>query len=353
MRTVRTYFVTRSISDMRVVRKPFRLIILCGMLLIASAVEVSVGPLHIPLTQIIPQTAAFFHGSHAAAAVVMGAIRWPRLLIACLVGAALASTGTALQAIFRNPMADPSIIGVSSGGSLGAVFMMSLGLAAGGPWLVPIAAFISGLAAMLIVYRFGTIGGRTAVHSLLLSGVAVSAFCSAMVTLMLSLAPTQTMQEMLFWLMGGLDGSTWTRVLVILVFSVVGFLVYWGMSLALDVMSIGEEQASGVGVNMQRAKQVVLLTAAFVVGACVSVSGVIGFVGLIVPHLMRIWIGPSHRWLLPAAAVGGALLVVLSDIVARVVLAPVELNIGIVTSCLGAPFFLYLLRRQYANPEQR
>lgn len=315
----------------------------------AAFLELDLGPMHISPVKAVSDSWAYFQGQHTPDAVVMGAIRWPRLVVAALVGAGLASTGAALQAVFRNPMADPAIIGVSGGGSLGAVIVISLGLASRSQWWTPAGAFITGLAAVFVIYRLGTIGGRTAVHSLLLSGVAVSSLSSALVTLVLSLSPLQTMQAILFWLMGGLDGSTWGHALMITVFSGLGLAVYLTQARALDILSIGEEQAEGVGVPLQRVKQIVLITAAFVVAACVSVSGVIGFIGLIVPHLIRIWMGPVHRVLIVASAIGGAVLLVLSDVIARMIVLPTELNVGIITSCLGAPFFLYLLRRQFGS----
>jgi iron complex transport system permease protein len=325
---------------------------LAGLVLLlcaASWVEIAWGPVTIPLGQVLAQTFAYLHGSRAADAVVMGAIRWPRLCAALLVGAGLASSGAVLQAVFRNSMADPGIIGVSSGGALGAVLAISLGLGGVSPWLPPLAAFVFGLAAVFAVYRLGCVGGRTAVHSLLLSGVAVSSLCSAIVTLLLSLVPFQTMAQMMFWLMGGLDGVTWLHVAVAATAVLPGLVVYVAMAPALDIVSIGEEQAEGVGVHIERVRRLAMLVCALVVGACVSISGVIGFVGLIVPHLLRLWFGASHRILLPVSALGGAVLLTLSDVIARMALSPVELNVGIVTSCLGAPFFLYLLRRQYGR----
>ncbi|MDQ0188946.1 FecCD family ABC transporter permease [Alicyclobacillus cycloheptanicus] len=321
--------------------------------LAAAAAEVAIGPIMIGPVKVVSQTLAYLHGSRSSDAVVMGAIRWPRMFGAAFVGAGLASTGAALQAVFRNPMADPGLIGVSSGGSLGAVIVIQLGLAAANQWWTPLGAFASGLLTVLLIYRIATVSGRTAIYSLLLAGVAVSSFCSAMVSLLMSLAPLNTMQEMLFWLMGGLDGVTWMSVLMVGTFAVIGFVVYGRYARALDILSIGEEQAEGVGVHLQRVKQVMFITAAFVVGACVSVSGVIAFVGLIVPHLMRIFIGPSHRWLLPASALGGAVLVLVSDLVARMAFLPIELNVGIITASLGAPFFLYLLRRRDTSMRRR
>lgn len=319
-------------------------------LVVAAVLEVSLGPVTIPFMQVLPKTVAYLRGDHSTAAVVMGAIRWPRLCVAVLVGAGLAATGAVLQAVFRNAMADPGVIGVSAGGSLGAVLVITAGGASVHAWAVPGGAFAAALTAMAVVYRLGTIGGRTAVHTLLLAGVAVGSLCSALVTLVLSLTPLETMQQILFWLMGGLDGSTWMSAAWLAVSVAAGMAIYMAHADALDVMSIGEEQAEGVGVPLQRVKRVLFVTAAVVVGVCVSISGVISFVGLIVPHLVRLWLGPRHRSLVPASALGGAVLVVAADIVARMALRPVELNIGVVTSCLGAPFFLYLLRRHAVSP---
>ncbi|MCL6631916.1 MAG: iron ABC transporter permease [Alicyclobacillus herbarius] len=331
-------------------RHPSTRLALCALaaaLVIATAMEVSIGPMSIPVAKLIPDTLAYLHGVRSGDAVVMGAIRWPRALVAILVGAGLASTGAVLQAVFRNSMADPAVIGVSSGASLGAVLTIQVGLAKLNVWATPVGAFLSGLVVVYVIYRLATLQGRTAIYALLLAGVAVSSFCSAMVMLLLSLVPLQTMQEMMFWLMGGLDGTTWTSVWMVLVFVFAGLAVYGWQAQALDILSIGEEQAEGLGVPIQTIKQILFAMSALVVGACVSVSGVIAFVGLIVPHLIRMWVGPRHRVLLPASALGGGILLALADLLGRMALQPVELNVGVVTSCLGAPFFLYLLRRHY------
>lgn len=316
---------------------------------VALALELCLGPIPIPLSQLLLDIWKYFEGGQGTNVLVMGAIRLPRMFAAALVGAGLATTGAVLQAVFRNPMADPSIIGVSSGASLGAVFTIQFGLSQLNAWYTPIGAFVSGLIVVFVIYRIATIHGRTSIYSLLLSGVAFSSLCSSIVTLILSLAPLETMQQMLFWLMGGLDGSSWRVVGILSVFVVIGGVIYLSQAHALDVISLGEEQAQGVGVSLQRTKQIVLVTSAFVVGACVSSTGVIGFVGLVVPHLLRIWVGPKHRTLILASAIGGAILMLLSDVVARMILLPIELNVGIITSCIGAPFFLFLLRRQETN----
>lgn len=325
------------------------LIALVVALCVATTLELSLGPVVTPFTRIPSDVIGYLQGGRTTSEIVVGTIRLPRLLVGALVGAGLASTGAVLQAVFRNPMADPAVIGVSSGGALGAVLTIQFGLTQISQWYTPLGAFVSGLVVVLVIYRLATVAGRTSIYSLLLAGVAISSFCSAIITLILSLAPLETMQQMLFWLMGGLDGSGWGQVAMLLVLVVAGFFVYLTQAHALDLLSMGEEQAEGVGVSVQRTKQIIFVTSALVVGACVSTTGVIAFIGLVVPHLLRLAMGPGHRNLILASGLGGALLLVAADLVARLALLPIELNVGIVTSVIGAPFFLFLLRRQESN----
>ncbi|GEO27369.1 hemin ABC transporter permease [Alicyclobacillus acidoterrestris] len=316
---------------------------------IASILEICIGPMGIPIRQIVPDTIAYVTGQHSTDALVVGAIRLPRLLVALLVGAALATTGAVLQAVFKNPMSDPGVIGVSSGSAMGAILTIQLGISATRLWARPVGAFICGIGVVVLIYRLATVRQRTNLYALLLAGVAVSSLCSAIITLILSLSPLQTMEEMLFWLMGGLDGSSWSEVLLLAVFVFASLVVFLIIGWALDIMLTGEEHAEGVGVPVQRIKQLSLGICALLVAVCVSTTGVISFVGLIVPHLLRGFVGSTHRYLIPASALGGAILLSLSDLVARMAFSPVELNVGIVTACLGAPFFLYLLfQRQRA-----
>lgn len=314
--------------------------------IMVSALEISIGPVSIPVQHLIGEAWGYFHGMRTTDAVVVGAVRLPRWLAAVMIGAGLGSTGAVMQALFRNPMADPAIIGVSSGASLGAVIVIQSGLSQLSQWSTPLGAFTSGIIVVFVIYQLSTYKGRTAIYSLLLAGVAISSFCSAIVTLLLSLAQLETMHEMLFWLIGGLDGITWPSVGIVSIVVLLGLGLYTIQAPSLDIISIGEEQAEGVGVPLQRTKRFLFIISALVVGACVSVSGVIGFIGLIVPHLLRMVVGPRHQLLIPASALGGASLLCLCDVIARMVFEPVELNVGIVTACLGAPFFLYLLRKQ-------
>ncbi len=327
--------------------------ILVVLLLVVTVVEIAVGPLGIAITKILPDAIAYFRGTTSVDAVVMGAVRLPRVVVAAFVGVGLASAGVALQAVFRNPMADPGVIGVSSGGSLGAVIVIAMGLSGLSIWVVPLAAFTTGLITVFVIYALATYRGYTSIYALLLSGVAIGSLAGAVVDLLLSLEPLQTMQQALFWLMGGLDGSTWSSAGIVASFSTIGLLFFMMEAPTLDLLSLGDEQAISVGVHVEAHKRLVLVFSALVVGSCISVSGAIGFVGLIVPHVMRLLIGPSHRFLLLTSALGGAILLIFSDILARTVLMPSEINIGIVTSVLGVPFFLMLLRHQQKTSRLR
>lgn len=330
-------------------RHQWTFIALAVGLLVSLCLEICIGPMNIQVDKIIPDTVQYLQGQHNTDATVVGAIRWPRALVAVLVGAGLAISGAVLQAVFKNPMSDPGIIGVSSGGALGAILTIHLGLAAASVWTTPVGAFVFGLLVVLLIYRLATVRQQTNLYALLLAGVAVGSFCSAIITLILSLSPLQEMQEMLFWLMGGLDGSSWSEVLLLAIFIGFGLILFMLLAWSLDIMMTGEDHAMGVGVPVQRMKQLTLVLCALIVGVCVSTTGVISFVGLIVPHVLRHFVGARHRLLIPASALGGAILLSLSDLVARMALQPMEINVGVVTSCLGAPFFLYLLfKRQRA-----
>ncbi|AEJ43960.1 FecCD family ABC transporter permease [Alicyclobacillus acidocaldarius] len=314
-------------------------------LLASAALEIGIGPVIIPFWQIPADTWAYFAGHRGLDAVVVGAIRWPRLVVAVLAGCALALSGAVLQAILRNPMADPGVIGVSSGGALGAVIAVSTGLAARIQVATPALAFAFGLAVAAIIYRLATNARRTDMYRLLLAGVALSSLCSAIITAILDLSPLQEMQQMMFWLFGGLDGSNWTEAATLAAVNALAMPVFLRLAFAYDILTTGEEHAEAVGVDVERIKRVSLAVAALIVAVAVSTTGVISFIGLIVPHILRRLMGPNHRPLLAASALGGAVLLTLSDLVGRTAVQPAELNVGIVTSCLGVPFFVYLLYR--------
>jgi iron complex transport system permease protein len=275
--------------------------------------------------------------------LIVLSIRMPRIALAAVVGFALAAAGTVMQGFFRNPMADPSIIGVSSGAAAGAVASIVV------PAVLPFgldlqaAAFLGALVTAFVVYAVATEGGRTPVATLLLAGVAIQTFLGAVVSYLLLIAG-ESVNEALYWLMGHLSGAGWDEAALaaLLVAPLFGLLLVYTRD--LNVLLMGEEDARALGVEVERTKRLLLAASSLVTAAAVAVTGVIGFVGLIVPHALRLVVGPDHRVLLPASAVAGATFLVATDTVARTAMGGTELPVGIVTAALGAPFFLYLLR---------
>ena len=273
--------------------------------------------------------------------VIVVQLRLPRIVLGAVVGFALASAGTVMQGFFRNPMADPSIIGVSSGAAVGAVAAIVAPVAI--PFGLPAAAFLGALLAAFGVYAIATEGGRTPVATLLLAGVAVQTFLGAVVSFML-VHSGRSLREAVHWLMGHLQHSTWGKVGMALPVVLACFVVLYAHARELNLLLLGEEDAAALGVEVERTKRILLGVASVATGAAVAVSGVIGFVGLVVPHLLRLVVGPDHRVLLPTSAVAGAAFLVATDTLARTGVG--ELPVGIVTAFLGAPFFLFLLRRR-------
>lgn len=280
-------------------------------------------------------------------------IRTPRVLTGGLVGAMLALSGVLLQGLFRNPMASPGIIGVSTGGALGATLMLAVGLGAVSLWAVPVAAFGGALMSAFMVYALATERGRSPTSTLILCGLAINAITGALTSLVLSYSVREweAGRQILFWLMGGLTDRTWEHVGMVAPFALLSFAaagVFWR---ELNLMLAGEESATALGVDTARTKRWILAIAAGAAGAAVAVSGVIGFVGLIVPHIFRLLVGPDHRRLIPSCIVGGALFLMSVDLACRTVLAREEIRLGIVTSVLGGPFFLYLVVRNRKRAE--
>jgi iron complex transport system permease protein len=282
-----------------------------------------------------------------AQATIIYLIRFPRVLAAALVGASLALSGVVMQGLFRNPLADAGIIGVLSGGALGGVLVISTGVAATSFLAVPCATFIGALCTAFAIYFFTTRKGRTPLTTLLLVGIAVNALLASVTSLILSLSPDyEISRQMMFWLMGGLDGRGWTHVQIVLPFVVVGFLPLVVLRRDLNVLLLGEETAMSLGLNVELVRRVLLVLSALMAGAAVAVSGTISFVGLVIPHMMRLIVGPDHRRLLPAVALGGAIFLVWCDLVARTVVPAEEFHLGIITAFVGSPFFLHLLLRE-------
>ena len=272
---------------------------------------------------------------------IVWSVRLPRILLGAIVGFALAAAGTVMQGFFRNPMADPSIIGVSTGAAVGAVAYIVSPIEV--PYGLATAAFIGALLAGFGVYLIATEDGRTPVATLLLAGVAVQTFLGAVISYLL-LGAGDNLEQAVYWLMGHLHASTWGKVRLALPIVVVLFVFLLAYARDLNVMLLGEDDARTLGIDVERTKRVLLAGSSVTTAAAVAVSGVIGFVGLIVPHMLRLVVGPDHRILLPTSALAGAVFLVATDTVART--GPGEVPVGIVTAALGAPFFLYLLRRR-------
>jgi len=268
-------------------------------------------------------------------------IRLPRIVLGAIVGFALALAGTVMQGFFRNPMADPSIIGVSAGAAVGAVAYIVLPLSL--PFGLPAFAFVGALVAAFGVYAIATEDGHTPVATLLLAGIAIQTLLGAIISYML-LQAGDNLQTAVVWLMGHLHHSTWGRVRLALPVVVVLFVVLTAYARDLNVLLLGEDDAHTLGVEVERTKRILLAGSSVITAAAVAVSGVIGFVGLIVPHVMRLVVGPDHRILLPTSALAGAVFLVATDTVAR--MGPAEMPVGVVTAAVGAPFFLYLLRKR-------
>ncbi|PIE41048.1 MAG: heme ABC transporter permease [Gammaproteobacteria bacterium] len=332
-----------------------------GLLVLSGLWSLVTGALDIPNEQlliILQQTVGF--NEHLSVPthfeITLLEFRLPRLLLALMVGAALAVSGAAIQGLFRNPLADPGLIGVSSGAAFGAVFIIVLGdtllsdfSILAGRWALPIAAFIFCLLTTLIIYKIATRGGYTQVSMLLLAGIAMNAIAGAATGLLTYIADDAQLRSLTFWSMGSLAKASWQDIKVVTPFILIPVLLLPLMSNALNGFLMGESVASHLGFSVRWTKRAIILLTSLAVGAAVSMTGVIGFLGLVTPHLLRQIFGPDHRLLLPASALLGALMLTLADMMARTVVAPAELPIGLITALIGGPFFLSLLLRPSAT----
>ena len=331
-------------------------LILAITLLVVMLIAVSIGPTAIPLSVIIEVVlngTKLFHFTRSwdpTIEVIIWQYRLPIVVSAALVGAALSVAGTLFQGMLRNPLADPFLIGTSSGAALGAsiAFVLPFDTLYGSFFsLTPILAFVGAIGTVLLVYAIARTDGRTPVVTLLLAGVVVNAVLIAFQTLILTLAPHSqfTVQSLFNWLSGGVAVIGWSPVLIVGGITLVGIILSLSFASVLDVFALGEESASHLGLHIEWYKFVIVIVASLLTAAAVSISGLIGFVGLVTPHVMRLLLGPKHRFLLPTTALAGAIFLTLADLLARVLIPGVILPVGIFTALVGAPFFLYLLRR--------
>jgi iron complex transport system permease protein len=281
-----------------------------------------------------------------SAEVIVFQLRLPRVLLAAIVGGALAASGAVFQGLFRNALADPAIIGVSSGAALGAILVIvTVGAGTFGAFAVPAAAFGGAMVTALVVYRLARIGPAVHVATLLLAGIAVAAVISSLMSLVMSFSG-EDVRDIYAWLLGGLVAEGWRSVAIALPVVLLGLAGAAAVAHELNLVALGEERAAQLGVEVDGLKRRAIAVGALLAAAAVSVAGVIGFVGLMTPHLLRMVIGADHRRLVPASVLGGATLLILADLVARTVISPSELPVGVVTALLGGPFFLFLLRRE-------
>lgn len=331
-------------------------ILLSSACALAVWLSLALGPVSLPLLDTVRAGLHLLGLPMAAdnlqqAELILGQIRAPRTLLGLAVGAVLALSGAAMQGLFRNPLADPGLVGVSSGAALGAAVAIVAGASLGGlpaaldPYLLSICAFVGGLTVTGIVYRLGRRTGQTSVGVMLLAGVAMTALAGSIIGLFTYLADDAALRTLTFWNLGTLSGASYARLWPLLL--VCAAVIIWlpRRAKALNALLLGESEARHLGIDVERLKRELILCIALGVGAAVAAAGLIGFVGLIVPHLVRLVAGPDHRVVLPASALAGAGLLLFADVFARMVLAPAELPIGIVTAFIGAPFFLFLLVR--------
>ncbi len=279
--------------------------------------------------------------------VIVIQVRTPRVVLAILVGMGLAAAGAAMQGLFRNPMAEPYVLGMSSGAAAGACFSIVLGMGKiFGAFAVPVLAFAGSSATIFVVYHIARTGTRVPTETLLLAGIAVGFFLYAVVSFLKITASMESLHNVVLWLMGSFALATWTDVKIVIVPIALGIGVLCLLARELDIFQFGEETAVHLGMEVENIKRILLIASALVTGVAVSVSGIIGFVGLIIPHMVRIAIGTRHRILLPASALCGAIFLVCCDTVARVIVQPAEIPIGVITAAVGAPYFVFLLRRR-------
>jgi iron complex transport system permease protein len=337
--------------------KPVAFAILSGLAVITAMAAISLGSIAIAPSRVLDALFSTSWSSHADMArdsLVITQIRLPRLLLGAAVGAALAVAGAIMQGLFRNPLADPGLIGVSSG----AGFAAAAAIVLGGRLLpetslpfaiLPFAAFFGALASTLVLYAVASRGGRTSMAVMLLAGIAFAALAGAGIGWLSYISNDTQLRDLTFWSLGSLGGATWGKVAVVIPMILPTLLAVPFLAHGLNAMALGEAEAFHIGVNVQRLKVLSVVLVSVAVGAAVACSGLIGFVGIIVPHMLRLSVGANYRFLLPASALLGATLLVGADIFARIIVAPSELPIGIVTATLGAPFFIWLLLRRGAE----
>jgi iron complex transport system permease protein len=331
------------------------IVLLAVALVVISVVAAGIGQVRVPPAEVI---GSLLHRigldvgpmpSHPQGENALWNVRFPRVVLGILVGAALGCAGAVMQGVFGNPLAEPGVIGVSSGAAVGAFAVIVSGVATFGNWTMAVAAFLGGLIATLVVYALSRSGGRTEVVTLILTGVAVNAVTTAIIGILTFVSDDDARTAMAFWQLGSLNRATWSADLVVLPCLVVGIVVAVAHGRQLDLLALGERSARHLGVDVPRLQLVLVVTAALLTATAVAFTGVIGFVGLVVPHLIRMIAGPGHRVLVLASALGGATVLVAADLFARTAVEHQEVPLGVLTALVGGPFFFWLLRRTRAS----
>ncbi|MFF9591140.1 FecCD family ABC transporter permease [Streptomyces sp. NPDC014646] len=322
---------------------------LVAALLVGCLLSAGLGAYNIPLGDVIGSVQHRLGLGGAALDRIGESVLWnvrlPRVVLALLVGASLGCAGALMQGVFGNPLAEPAVIGISAGAAVGAVASIALGLTFFGNWTITVCAFAAGLGTVLLVYTLSRSNGRTEVVTLILTGIAVNAFAGALIGLLVFFADNAQISQITFWQLGSLAQATWPKVLAVLPCALLGLLVAPFYARKLDLLALGERPARHLGVDVERLRVTLVLVVALLTAAAVAVAGIISFVGLLVPHLLRMANGPGHRFLVPGSALGGALVLVVGDLAARTVADPAELPLGVLTALFGSPFFFWLLRR--------
>ena len=306
------------------------------------SLSVSIGTVKVSFSDII--RSIFYQNNQSGADTIILQIRLPRVILSLLVGASLGGAGTVFQSLFVNPMADAYIIGISSGSALGAVLAIALNIRFYilGISSIPVFAFIGGVSTVLLVYAISSRGRHNQILNLLLSGLAINSFLSSVMSFLLLLSDT-SLHESIYWLMGGFSGRGWEHIRIMTPYFILSVIILSLFTRELNILLLGDEQAQTLGVNVPQVRRIIIVFTSLLTATAVSVSGIIGFVGLVVPHILRLLIGPDNRMLFPASLFGGAILLTISDLIARIALSPSEIPVGIVTSLIGAPFFISLL----------
>lgn len=347
-----TYRVNQ-IKNNVLVKPVMTLFIMVIVLLCSFVLGISLGPISIPFKDTILillhkfQFVSYNNFSNQEW-VVITEIRLPRVLVASMVGSALAVAGASMQGLFRNPLVEPGYIGVSSGAALGAVCAIFFGWSHVSSYLLPASAFVGALFATSVILLVWKATKQRSIAILLLLGIGINSFFSAVMNVMVATSKNeQELRSIVYWLQGGLEARTWEHISIITLPIILGSITLFFFGNKLNMMLLGEDHARTSGINTRITRNIVLTIAAFITGAAVAVSGVIGFIGLIVPHILRLIIGPDHRLLLPASALGGAAFLMLADVVSRMMVQPITLQVGVVSALIGAPLFIILILKSY------